>query len=431
MSEDVAVVELPYGKERLRLQVPRRNLLAVVEPVEGEPAADVVAEVRRALREPLGTPPLRELLRPGQKVLVLVDDNTRPTPQWQILPTLLQEIEEAAPGAEVRLLIAAGTHRAMTPEEIRAKVGDAVAARYPVLNHRWDDASALVDLGVSPRGTPIRVNRLLLEADRVVAVGGTVPHCLAGWAGGAKIVQPGVCGHETTSRTHALNMLSPFPHLGRLDNPVRQEIEAIVRLVPLHFMLNVVLDRHARVVHVVGGDPQQSHRRSVELARGIWEVAAPALADIVVVSSYPSDIDYWQGIKGLFAAELIVRRGGDILLATPCPEGISTPEHAEAMAALAGIPSKRMRHEAQRLGIEDLAGVNTAVVAARINELAWVAVYSHGLTDEHLRILGHERADSLQEGLQRAFERQGRDAGVLVITHGGETCPVLATTRPG
>lgn len=420
-------IELPYGSQRLSFSIPRDNLLAIAEPGEVTPAADVTAAVLRALREPVGTPPLREMVRPGQKVLIIIDDNTRPTPQHQILPPLLEEIAAAAADVQVQLLIATGTHRPLTPNEIRRKVGAEVAGRYPIVNHAWNDEQQLVYLGETPNGTPIHVNRLLTEADLVIGSGGTVPHCLAGWAGGAKIIQPGVCGEATTSRTHALNMVSPMPHLGRLDNPMRQEIEQIVKLVPLHLMINTVLDRYGRVVHVVAGEPGRSHRRSVELAEAVWVVPVPALADIVVVSSYPADIDYWQGIKGLFAAELVVKRGGDIILATPCRERIAgTPEHVHSMTALAGLPSKRIRHEAERRGIRDLAGVNTAVVAARINELAWVSVYSDGLTDEDLRVLGHERATSIDDGLRHAFARQGPQAKVLVITHGGETCPVLA-----
>jgi nickel-dependent lactate racemase len=151
-----------------------------------------------------------------------------------------------------------------------------------------------------------------------------------------------------------------------------------------------------------------------------------ALADVVVVSSFPSDVDYWQGIKGLFAAELVVRRGGDIILATPCPEGIAgTKEHERTIAALAGIPSREMRMRAKQLGLADLAGVNTAVVAARINELAWVGVYTL-MTDAQLRVLGHTRAHTVQEGLDDALARQGPDAKVLVITHGGDICPMLS-----
>ncbi len=425
-AAETVSVELPYGKQRLRFDLPKENLLAVLEPPEVAPLADVAAEVRQAVRHPLGTRPLHELVKPRQKVVILIDDNTRATPQHEILPPLLQEIEGVTRDIDLTILIAAGTHRPMTPEEIRRKVGAEIAARYTIVNHQWADEANLVHLGVTPNGTPIQVNRLVTEADLVLAVGGTVPHCLAGWAGGAKIIQPGVCGQATTNMTHALNMVSPMPHLGRLDNPMRQEIEEVVKFAPLHFMINVVLDRHGRAVHLVAGDPLQSHRRSVELAKAIWVVPAPALGDIVVVSSYPAELDYWQGIKGLFAAELIVKRGGDIILATPCPERIAGQvEHAESMAALAGVPSKRMRQEAQRRGITDLAGVNTAVVAARVNELAWVSVYSEGLTDEDLRVLGHERATSIQQGLQRAFERQGAGARVVVITHGGDLCPVL------
>jgi len=292
MAHEMLTIELPYGPGTLSFRLPRENLLMVVEPAEVAPAADPAAAVLRAVREPVGAPALRSVVKPGQKVLVLIDDNTRPTPQAQILPSLLHEIASAGAQVDVRILIASGTHRAMTPEEIRRKVGDEIAARYPILNHDWADEANLVDLGVTPKGTPIKVNRLVTEADLVVAVGGTVPHCLAGWAGGAKIIQPGVCGQDTTNMTHALNMVSPMPHLGRLDNPMRQEIEEIVKLVPLHFMVNAVLDRHGRIVHIVAGEPQRSHRRSVELARAIWEVPVPGLGDIVVVSSFPSDIDY-------------------------------------------------------------------------------------------------------------------------------------------
>lgn len=427
-TRDQVTLELPYGRETVTFTIPRRSLLAVVEPGDEPALANPAEAMHQALRHPIDRPPLREMVRPGQKVLILVDDNTRPTPVYQILPALLEEIEVERNHLDVRFLIAAGTHRPMTHDEIVAKVGAAVAARYPVVNHRWDDADALVYLGTTVNGTPIKVNRLLMGADLVIAIGTTVPHCLAGWAGGAKMIQPGVSGEDTTNLTHALNMISPMSHLGRLDNPMRLEIEQIVRSVRLDFMVCCVLNRHAQFVHIVGGDTHTAHRRSVELARPIWVRPVPALADIVVVSSYPSDVDYWQGIKGLFAAELIAKRGGDIVLATPCPEGIAgNKEHEKTMAALAGIPSKEMRLRAREMGLSDLAGVNTAVVAARVNELAWVSLYTC-MSDDQLRALGHARARTVQEGVDRALARQGPDAKVLVITHGGDTAPVLAVS---
>jgi len=428
MTDEMATVQLPYGEGFVTFTLPRRNLLALVEPADVPGVANPAETVQQAIRNPVGRPPLLEMIRPGQEVLIIVDDNTRPTPVYQILPPLLQEIGVERNRLHVRILIATGTHRPMTLEEIFTKVGADIAARYLVINHQWDDESALVDLGVTANGTPIKVNRLVMESDFVIAVGLTVPHCLAGWAGGAKIIQPGVCGKDTTNMTHALNMISPMPHLGRLDNPMRAEIEQVAQSVKLDFMICCVLNRHAQIVHVVAGDALTAHRRSVELARDIWVRPVPVLGDVVVVSSYPSDADYWQGCKGLYAAELIVKRGGDIILATPCSEGIaSTKEHEETMIALAGMPSREMRLRAQEMGLTDLAGVNTAVVAARINELARVSVYSTGLTDDQLRALGHARARTVQEGVDRALRRQGPYANVVVITHGGETCPVLAT----
>jgi nickel-dependent lactate racemase len=178
----------------------------------------------------------------------------------------------------------------------------------------------------------------------------------------------------------------------------------------------------------VAGDPLLSQRKAVALASEIWVRPIPVLPDIIVVSSYPADLDYWQGIKGLFAAEPVIKRGGDIILATPCIEGISTnPHHLQAMRAMKGVPSRQIRHLGKQMGIDDLAGLNTATVAARINELAFVQVLSEGLCDDDLDVLGHERTHSIQDALAKAFERQGPAAKVLVITHGGDICPVLKT----
>ena len=424
--EENAIIELPYGSEMVSLSVPHRNLLEVLEPGDAAGVRTPAEMMRQALRSPVGKPPLRDLVRAGQRVLVLVDDNTRPTPVYQVLPALLEELEVERNALQVRFLIATGTHRPLTQEETVRKVGAEVAHRYEVINHRWSDAETLVDLGRTVNGTPIKVNRLLVESDLVISIGTTVPHCLAGWAGGAKMIQPGVSGEDTTNHTHALCMMSPMPHLGRLDNPLRLEIEQIVRSVRLDMAVCCVLNRRSEFVHIVAGDSLAAHRRSVELARPIWVRPVRALADIVVVSSYPSDIDYWQGIKGLFAAELIVKRGGDIVLASPCPEGIAGElEHERTIAALAGIPSREMRLRAREMGLSDLAGVNTAVVAARVNELAWVSVCTC-MSDGQLAVLGHSRANTVQEGLDRALARQGRDAKVLVITHGGDICPALS-----
>lgn len=425
MKDNAArALSIPYGDGEVRFTLPARNLLAVAAPPPVAPAPDPEAAVLEALRAPIDAPPLRALPRPGQRAVVIIDDITRPTPTHQILPAMLGELCAEVADLDVTLLIATGTHRPMTPDEIARKVGAEVARAYPVVNHDATDTHNLVDLGRTVNGTPIHINRLVVEADLVLAITNVVPHCLAGWAGGAKIIQPGVSGEATTAMTHRLNMITNIPHLGRLHNPMRREIETVVERVRFDFALHTVLDPQQRIVHAVAGAPQPAYAKAVALAEPIWVAPVPALADIVVVSSYPADIDYWQGIKGLFSAELAVRRGGDIILASPCPEGVSTHAgHRETFRALAGIPSKARCHMALAGEVADLTGAATAVCNARINELAWVSVYSDGLSDDDLHALGHARAESVPAGLERAFARQGPEAKVTVIPHGGEVAP--------
>lgn len=421
-------IALPYGKQSLTFELPEHNLLAIVEPATVPGLANPADAVRSAIRQPIGALPLRDQIKKGMRIVILVDDFTRPTPAYQILPALLGELEPETNALQIKLLNAAGTHRPMTQEELEAKVGADIMAHYPVLNHDAYNDAELVFVGKTANGTPIHLNRLVMEADLVIGISNVVPHNLAGWSGGAKIIQPGVCGAETTNLTHAIAMMSPVPHIGRLDNPLRVEVEQVVEQAKLNFFsINVVLNRHAEIVYVGAGQATQSHRLAIQESEKVWVVPIPALPDIIVASSYPANVDFWQGSKGLYACEPVIKRGGDIILATPCPERIAVAEHTETMRALQGWSGRAARHEARRRGIKDLAGVNVVVFMGRLNELAWVSLYSDGLTDDDLAVLGVARARSIQSALVTALDRQGPDAKVLVITHGGELCPVLRT----
>lgn len=428
MKTNRVSVALPYGKETIAVELPADNVITVASPRDVGAKADCATLVSEALRYPVDGAPLSTLIEERQKLLVLVDDNTRPTPIAAVLPAMLAEFEVERKRIEVTILIALGTHRAMTHEEIVAKIGPDIVARYPVVNHDWTSPN-LADLGTTPNGTPIQVNRLIVDADVCIGVGNIVPHNIAGWSGGGKILQPGICGLATTNATHLLAARCPSSNLGKVMNPVRAEIEAVAQKTKMRHVVNTILDRRGAVVHVVAGETLATYLRGVELARGIWEIPISRLADIVLVSSHPADIDFWQANKGLYTAERIVKRGGDIILVTPCPEGISSQrEHAEAIATLRGLPSRELYHAALRLDVEDYAALALSDACARCSELAWVTVVSGGLTKEHLNILGLESAQDIGAALDKAFERQGRDASIVVLTHGGESLPVIAAT---
>jgi len=427
MHSETVEITLPYGERNLVVEVPRRNLATVASPKEAPRHGDISTLLAAALRNPIESAPLSTLLREHEKLLLLVDDNTRPTPAREILPPLLDELEVERKKADVTILVALGTHRAMTPEEIEEKVGRDIVARYRVLNHDWEER-ALVDLGATANGTPIKVNRLIVETDVCIGIGNIVPHNIAGWSGGGKIVQPGICGRDTTNATHLLAARCPSSNLGKVMNPVRAEIEEVAKHTKMRTVVNTILDRHGTVAYIVAGETLATYFRGVELARSIWEVSVPQLADIVLVSSHPADIDFWQANKGLYAAERVVKRGGDIILVTPCPEGISAQlEHVEAIEALQGLPSRALYHECRRLGIDDYAALALSDTCARCAELAWVTAVSDGLSAQQMKVLGLQRASTVEEALTRAFARQGADAQIAVITHGGESLPVVGT----
>jgi len=173
---------IPYSSSTLAFNLPKCNLLGIVDPADVPAVADPAAAARQAIRQPVGARPLGQLARRGSKVLIIVDDFTRPTPAYQLLPGILAELDPTANNLDVTILIACGTHRPMTQDEIRAKVGAEVMAQYKVVNHDAFDRSNLVDVGKTKNGTPIVVNRLVVESDLVLGISNVCPHGLAGWS---------------------------------------------------------------------------------------------------------------------------------------------------------------------------------------------------------------------------------------------------------
>ncbi len=205
MSEIV----IPYGASERVVRIPSENLLSVAAPNPVAPCEDTAGEIRRALAEPIASPPLCEAAKGAQKVVILADDLTRQTPVEQMVPALLNELNLAGiSDDQVTVLIALGTHRPMTQTEIEDHFGSEVTRRVKVINNPWQDPAEMVSLGVTTNGTPVSVSRVALEADFLVGVGSIYPHHIPGYSGGAKIVQPGITGAETTGA----NSLPFDPH---------------------------------------------------------------------------------------------------------------------------------------------------------------------------------------------------------------------------
>jgi lactate racemase len=416
-------IVLPYGNREMNFQVPGGNLLAVASPNPVTPCEEPEEEILRALEQPVGAPRLREAARGAKRVVIAADDLTRLTPVELLIPALLDELNAGGVRDEqICVLIALGTHRPMTPEEIREHFGEEVVRRVRVANNPWRDPDEMVDLGLTENGTPVTISREALEADFLIGVGSIVPHHIPGFSGGAKIIQPGLTGAATTGATHFLSTRAERSYLGQVANPVRAEIERIAGQVGLKAIFNVVLDPAGRLVQAFYGDFVQAHRAGVAVSQQVYGVPLPGQAEIVIAGSHPSDIEFWQAHKSLYSAELAVKAGGTIIVVTPCPEGVSVT-HA-GMLEFTALDAVQIEARILDGSIPDVVSGALALAWAKVRQRASVSLVSGGITPEEARALGFTPFASVDAALEDAFCRHGSGAKVTVLTHAPEMLPV-------
>ena len=414
-------INLPYGKkETIAVEIPDENLYYIANRGEASALKELEKEIKEGLKRPIGVPSLLKMVNKDSKVVILVDDVTRPTPQRLILPVLLDGLNEAGvPDKNIEVIIALGTHRAMTESEINDRYGKEIAERVSIINHEYENEDTLVNMGKTALGTPISVNKKVCEADFVIGVGNIVPHCYAGWAGGGKIIQPGVCGEKTTEMTHLLaaQLIRKEWIAGNLNNDVRQEIDAVALKAGLKLIINTVLNQEDEISYLAIGSPIEAFKEGVKTAEKMYCQKVPGYADIVIVSSYPADIDYWQAEKALSYAMMGVKPGGTVIFITPCPERIS-PVHGKLFEERAKLSYEENLKAIKRKEIEDVIGGAGLLIHSHLMEHAEVICYSDGLRDEDKEALGFKQADSIEEAVEMALKNQGKKAKIGVLACG-------------
>jgi nickel-dependent lactate racemase len=327
--------------------------------------------------------------------------------------------------------VALGTHRPMTETEITEKFGKDISKSHPIVNHAWWDSSQLANFGQTEKGTPILVNRMVTEVDLIIGIGQIVPHRVSGFSGGGNIVQPGICGEETTGRTHWLSaQFKGREILGKIENPVKEEIEQVARRAGLRWIINTIQDGSGKLIEVVAGPPIQAYRTGAKRSFEIYQSKLPQEADIVIADSHPYNSDLWLAAKGIYASELAVRQGGVVILVSPCPEGIS-PSHPEVLEwgyqTFEEINEKVHQRKIQKL----TAAAHLVHVGRVIKERAKGILVCPGISKEETERLGFLYTKSPQEALETAFSLLGRDAKVAILQRGGEILPEIASTLKG
>jgi nickel-dependent lactate racemase len=342
-------VWLPYGKTDVCVRVPARNLLGTIEPKEQQGVADPKAEVERALKEPIGSKRLSEIVKPESKVAIVVDDATRKAPSEAMLLPVLSELNAAGVKDEnVTVIFGCGTHRAVKPEEAGALLGTEALKRVKTISH-CGSATDLVYVGTTKtHGNKVHVNRVFAEADVKVLLGDVGFHYYAGYGGGRKSVLPAVCGDETIKQNHAL-LLNANARSGNLqDNPVHVDMSEAARLAKVDFIVNVVENKKGEIVKAFAGDLEAAFLGAVKLVDEMYRVIIDRRADVIVVSAggHPADMNLYQAYKGLDNALDAVKRGGVIILVAECPEGHGNQVFYDWMTRLGDL--KNVEREIKR-----------------------------------------------------------------------------------
>ena len=348
---------LPYGKDWTEFDLPDDLGAEVVllAPREAAAAADPRAAVKAALDRapvwgaetsevaPLGDVEISDVYRADKRAVIAVNDKTRPVPHMILLPPLLARLEALGFAPQnITLLIATGTHVPARPDQFAAILPPEILERYPVYSHDCDAADGSVSLGVTTRGTPVAVNRRWWEADLRIVVGNIEPHQFMGFSGGVKSAAVGLTARDTINTNHAM-MTAPGAQINHYeDNPCRQDVEEIGRLIGVHYALNAVLNDHKQIVHVLAGSPADVMAAGIPLLRAIYQVEVDEPFDLVIVApgGHPKDINLYQAQKAFAHATMVTRPGGTVILAAACPDGTGSTTYERWM-----LDNKFQTHE--------------------------------------------------------------------------------------
>ena len=420
---------IPCGKKTIALQIPDGVPVQRVESRRANPVPDMRRAVEEALNQPIGTPRLRDLVKPGQTVALVVTDITRKLPEEIILPYLLNELETGGiKKKDITAVVATGTHRPDTPEELREKFGP-VVEEITFINHDAWNSEGLVHLGLSRGGIPLVFNRRVAQSDIRISTGVIETHLFAGYSGGVKGIAVGVAGEETIGATHNYEMLQQT-RLGIIEgNEFRKFLTEATQALGLDFIVNVVQTGKKEVIKVVAGDPVGAFHEGVKVARDLYEVEIDHPAEIVVSGvSYPKSRDLYQASRAanvvVFGPQPVVVKGGVILIPASCEDGCGHPGYCDIMKKAEDV------NDIIAISREEgfAPGEQKALILAWILKQARIVMTDCILPEETLKELHLESTPTLQEALDQELKKNP-NARVTLIPDGLLTLPILRNPR--
>jgi nickel-dependent lactate racemase len=390
-------IKLEYGSYPLEIEKPK-NTVEILHPNPVEGVKDVHEEFRKALKNPIGTKQISEIVKGKKRIAIVVSDRTRIYPKKEMIEALLEELK-GIPDENITIVIANGNHP--VDERSLHHLGEEICKRFRIVQHNSMDESNLIHIGKTSRGTEVWVNKEVAEADVKILIGHIKPHYFTGYSGGAKSLLPGVCGFYTIANNHIMKPL-PNARLGIVDgNPIREDMEEAGRMAGIDFIFNVVMNGKKEVVKAVAGDLVKAHREGVVWARKVCEVKTQKLAKICIVSDgVPTSINLYQASKLVPpAGKTLNGDSGVVIVCAECNEGY-------------GSSLNVINEMIYRIGLTNY-----------LPEKHQIFLVS-SLREEEVKETFCRYASSLEEALHLAYEIVGKDAPVSIIPKGGLILPI-------
>ena len=418
-------VELAYGQGHLAVELPDSHT-TVIKPSRAPGLQDERAAVLAALDKPIAAHPLRQWIKPGDRICIAFSDLTRPTPNNRLLPWL-DEYLAGVPPDSVTLLNGVGTHRPNTQAELEQMLTPAIVRKYKVVNHEPENPAALVPLGTTRDGTPALLNRLFVEANVRIATGFIEPHFFAGFSGGPKAIMPALAGLTTVMSNHgAKNIGDPNAAFGvTRGNPIWEEMRDIALRAGPTFLLNVALNDQRQITGVFAGDLLAAHRSGCEFVRQSAMQKCDAPFDVVVTSNsgYPLDLNLYQGVKGMSAGARVLKSGGTLILACECREGLPAGSSLDRLLRSTSSPEEILT----RVATPGFAQPEQwqALIQARIQRHARVLLYST-MPDDAVRAAHLTPCHDISGAVNELLRANFHPARVAALPEGPLTIPYLS-----
>ncbi|WP_455392018.1 nickel-dependent lactate racemase family protein [[Eubacterium] cellulosolvens] len=411
-------IELPYSEEIVKVTVPDVNVLGVIAP-KSVPIEDERTTVYNAIKNPINSKPFHEFITDARDVLFIVNDATRPTPTAKVLDFLYDDIK----GLNLKFIVATGTHRAPTDDELKFIFGPHLDDfRNKIMIHDAKNEDVMVHIGTTSRGTEVKINKIALDAHKIVIIGSTEPHYFSGYTGGRKAFIPGLASYQTIEHNHKHALEPAARTLALKGNPVHEDMEEGIKwlLDKEIFAINTVLDNDHNIYSASAGNILDSFYATIEKANNVFCVNVPTRADIVVsVAPHPMDIDLYQSQKALDNGKLALKEGGIIILVSKCRTGIG-PNTFVMLMSSADTPQGTLDHIAQEYKVGYHKAAKLAEIA--ICSEMWAVT---DLEDKILQDIFIAPYHDIQQAIDEALAKKGPGAKILFMPNGAITVPLV------